>query len=142
MLEIKAWLEKGHTILLTLSLFGRRHFDSIGRSFPCLIQHSHLEKSKRRAVFLCVVPNLCYAGLLASTSARPVYFFPFLHLQMILTVLSSVSAYPSWYRQGSNFATSKMGGVSGSFDSLSLDLSPGPVSLLSVQPRTRQHAWL
>ena len=86
------------------------------------------------------VPNLCYDCVYAFAYARPVYCLPPLHLQTLLTVHPSFSAYRFWYRQGDNSATSKTGGVSGRSDSVSLDLSARPVSLLSVQPCTRQHA--
>ena len=145
--ETEACLEKGYTIFLSLSLSGQRHFDFIGHAFLCPSQHSHLGKSST-GQFLCegflifvmtaylhsLLPRFCLA------SARPVYCLPSLHLQTLLTVHPSVSAYPFWYRQGDNAAASKWGGVSDAFDSQSLDPSARPVSLLNVQPGTRQNA--
>ena len=51
-LETEACLEKGYTILLSLSLSGRRHFDVIGYSFLCPSQHSYLGTSST-GHFLC-----------------------------------------------------------------------------------------
>ena len=48
----------------------------------------------------------------------------------ILTVNRSISAYPFWCRQGDNTASSKLGAVSGAFDSLSQDLSARHFPLL------------
>ena len=84
---------------------------------------------------------MCYEYLFVFASARPVYFTV---LPLYTSNPSSLFTHQSplilFGTDRDNFATSRMGGVSGPVDSLSLDPGARPVSLLNDRPHTRQHA--